>query len=182
MRGVIFTELIEFVEEALGFEVADKMIEKAHLGNEGVFSQGGNYPFNDMQKILMALSEITGKKPNELLYLFGKHLFSILVRIYGHNIKNIGNSLDFIDSVDKLVHAEVKKLYPDAELPTFTTIEKNSNLLIMIYKSEKRLESFAHGLIVACGKYFDDELNVSYETISQNPYEVKFIIKKNDNP
>jgi len=179
MRGVIFTELIEFVEEALGFEVAEKMIEKAHLGNEGVFSQGGNYPFKDMQKMLMALSEITGKKPNELLYLFGEHLFSILVRIYGHNIKNIGNSLDFIDSVENFVHVEVKKLYPDAELPSFASIEKNNSLLIMIYKSEKRLEAFAHGLIVACGKYFDDKLDVNYEVINQNPYEVKFIIKKN---
>lgn len=179
MRGVVFTELIEFVEEALGFEVADKMIEKAHLSNEGVFSQGGNYPFEDMQKLLMSLSEITGKNPNELLFIFGEHLFSILVKLYGHNIKEVGSSLDFIDSVEDFVHVEVKKLYPDAELPTFTTIEKTDNLLVMVYKSEKRLEAFAHGLIVSCGKYFEDDLEVSYKVINQSPYEVKFIIKKN---
>ncbi|MGB0990330.1 MAG: heme NO-binding domain-containing protein, partial [Halarcobacter sp.] len=69
MRGVIFTEMIEFVEEALGYEVADKMIEKAHLDNGGAFSQGGNYPFDQMVKMLTALSEITGKPPHELLFI-----------------------------------------------------------------------------------------------------------------
>ena len=47
MRGVVFTELIEFVEDVLGFETADKMIEDAKLNNNGVFTQGGNYPFSD---------------------------------------------------------------------------------------------------------------------------------------
>lgn len=75
MRGVVFTELIEFVESALGFEVADKMIEMSDLDNGGAFSQGGNYPFSHMQKLLSSLSKITGKEPQELLFIFGEHLF-----------------------------------------------------------------------------------------------------------
>ena len=56
MRGVVFTELMEFVEDKLGFEVADKMIEKSKLDNGGVFTQGGNYPFKDMVKLLTILT------------------------------------------------------------------------------------------------------------------------------
>lgn len=178
MRGVVFTELVEFVENALGFEVADKMIEMAKLSNHGAFSQGGNYPFEHMVKLLDSLSKITGKTPNELLYIFGEHLFSILVKLYAKDIKNIGGALEFVHSVDNFVHIEVKKLYPDADLPSFITQEKSKNHLVLIYKSEKRLEAFAHGLIVACGKYFNEILDVKYETISQNPYEVKFLINK----
>lgn len=177
MRGVIFTEMIEFVEEALGFEIADKMIEKAMLENHGAFSQGGNYPFEHMVKLLTALSEITGKAPNELLFIFGKHLFSTLVKLYGRDIK-AGNALDFIDSVEHYVHVEVKKLYPDAELPKFDTIQKDENQLTLIYKSNKKLEAFAHGLIEACGEYFQEPLKVKYKTISNEPYEVEFNIKK----
>lgn len=179
MRGVVFTELIEFVEDALGFEVADKMIEMAHLENDGEFSQGGNYPFEDMQKLLISLSKITNKEPSELLFIFGEHLFESLVKLYGQNIKEVGNSLDFIDSVEEYVHVEVKKLYPDADLPTFKTVSKSDSELVMIYQSEKRLHDFAHGLISSCGKYFEDELDVKYEIISQSPFQVKFNIKKN---
>lgn len=178
MRGVVFTEMIEFVENALGFDIADKMIEKAKLDNEGAFSQGGNYPFEDLVKLLTALSEITGKEPNELLFIFGEHLFSILVKLYGKNIKEIGSALNFIDSVENFVHVEVRKLYPDADLPSFETIEKTEDHLVLIYSSEKRLESFAHGLISSCGKYFNEPLTVSYKTISTSPYQVEFLIKK----
>lgn len=178
MRGVVFTELLEFVENALGFDVADKMIEMAKLSNHGAFSQGGNYPFDHMVKLLESLSKITGKSPNELLYIFGEHLFSILVKLYAKDIKNRGGSLEFIDSVDSFVHIEVKKLYPDVDLPRFITEEKSEKHLVLIYESEKKLEAFAHGLIIACGKYFDEILDVKYETISQNPYRVKFLINK----
>jgi len=178
MRGVIFTEMIEFVEEALGFEVADKMIEKAKLDNGGAFSQGGNYPFTDMVKLLGALSEITGKQPNELLFIFGEHLFSVLVKLYGKDIKEVGSAINFINSVEDYVHVEVKKLYPDADLPKFTTQEIDDNHIVLIYQSEKRLESFAHGLITACGNYFEEPLDVNFETISQEPYQVRFSIVK----
>lgn len=178
MRGVVFTEMIEFVENALGFEIADKMIENAKLENGGAFSQGGNYPFTDLVKLLTALSEITGKSPNDLLFIFGQYLFSVLVKLYGKNIKEVGSALDFIDSVEDYVHVEVKKLYPDVDLPTFKTVEKTDNQLILIYASEKRLESFAHGLISSCGEYFNEPLEISYKTISTEPYQVEFLIKK----
>lgn len=178
MRGVIFTEMIEFVENALGFDIADKMIEKASLPNNGAFSQGGNYPFDYMAKLLSTLSKITGKTSNELLFIFGKHLFSTLVRLYGKDIKTTNNALDFIDSVENYVHVEVKKLYPDAELPKFTTIKKEKNELILIYTSNKKLEAFAHGLMVACGEYFQEKLEINFEIISSKPHEVKFTIKK----
>ena len=73
---------------------------------------------------------------------------------------------------------EVKKLYPDVDLPTFQTVSKDENSMVLVYKSEKRLESFAHGLMIACGEYFNENLDISYKTISQEPYEVQFNIKK----
>lgn len=178
MRGVVFTELIEFVEEKLGFEVADQMIEQAKLAHGGTFTQGGNYPFEEMVKLLTALSKLTGKSPAELLEIFGEHLFNVLVKIYGKDIKENQSSLDFIDSVEHYVHVEVKKLYPDAELPTFTTTQKSDTMLVIIYQSEKKLDAFALGLIKSCGTYFGDTLNVTRKVISESPYKVEFTIIK----
>ena len=178
MRGVVFTELIEFVEDKLGFDIADKMIEQSKLDNGGAFTQGGNYPFKDMVKLLTSLSELTGKKPAELLEIFGEHLFGVLVKIYGKNIKENETALSFIDSVENYVHVEVKKLYPDVELPTFTTTYKDDKKIIIIYQSEKKLDAFAHGLIKACGEYFEEPLNIEKKIISEEPYQVEFSITK----
>ena len=178
MRGVVFTELIEFVEDKLGFEIADKMIEHSHLDNDGIFTQGGNYPFSHMQKMLMSLSKITGKSPQELMEIFGEHLFHVLVKIYGKNIKEDNSALEFINSVEDYVHVEVKKLYPDVELPTFTTTYYENNTLKMIYKSEKRMDAFALGLIRSCGEYFGEKLEITKEMICEEPYQVEFTIIK----
>lgn len=178
MRGVVFTELIEFVENALGFDTADKMIEKANLENDGAFSQGGNYPFSHMQKLLHSLSEITGKSKDELLFVFGKHLFSVLAKLYQKNMTDDLTALTFLDSVENFVHVEVKKLYPDADLPKFTTEEIDETHIVLIYQSEKRLESFAKGLMVSCGEYFNEPLEIKHEVINENPYQVKFFIEK----
>ncbi|HFS85217.1 MAG TPA: hypothetical protein ENK72_01200 [Epsilonproteobacteria bacterium] len=82
MKGIVFTELIEFVEEALGFEIADQMIGNAGLANEGAFTQAGNYPFEDLQKLVVRLSAATGKPAGDLLYLFGQYLFGRLIKLY----------------------------------------------------------------------------------------------------
>lgn len=178
MKGVVFTELVEFVEEKLGFEIADKMLEEAKLSHGGAFTQGGNYPFSEMVQVLTALSKITGKAPNDLLEIFGEHMFHVLVKIYGKNIREDNNALDFIDSVENYVHVEVKKLYPDADLPTFTTTSKSENALTLIYKSEKKLDALALGLIRSCGVYFGEKLTITKKIVNESPYEVEFSIIK----
>jgi hypothetical protein len=178
MRGVVFTELIEFVEEALGFDLADRMLENAHLENGGVFSQGGNYPFDELVKIVVSLSKETGKNVDELLHIFGKHFFGRLVKLYGRDIREDSNSLDFIGKVEKMVHVEVRKLYPDADLPTFEVVKQDANFLVMHYYSEKRLESLALGLMEGCAEYFNEKLKIEYHVASEKPHKVEFFIEK----
>ena len=43
MRGVIFTELFELIEEKFGFEALDDIIMGADLPNDGAYSATGNY-------------------------------------------------------------------------------------------------------------------------------------------
>lgn len=178
MRGLVFTELIEFVEEALGHNVSDKMIKEAKLDNNGVFTQGGSYEFDDLVKLVVSLSNITGKEVGELLYVFGEHMFERLVLLYGKEIDSKGSSIEFIDNVENVIHVEVRKLYPDAELPIFQTIEKGKDHLVIIYISNKRLEEFAHGLIDGCAKYFGELLDITYKTVDEDSHKVKFIIEK----
>ena len=87
-------------------------------------------------------------------------------------------ALSFLDSVENFVHVEVKKLYPDADLPRFITEHRDENHIVLIYQSEKRLESFAKGLMYSCGEYFNEPLDIKHEVINEEPYQVNFLVEK----
>ena len=58
---------------------------------------------------------------------------------------------------------EVKKLYEDAELPTFSVVEKTKNQLGIIYQSKRGLTYFAIGLMKATLSHFNVKGNVSVD-------------------
>ena len=53
---------------------------------------------------------------------------------------------------------EVRKLYPDAELPSFEYIVHSPGKLEMIYRSNRPFADLAQGLIEGCGERFGETL------------------------
>jgi hypothetical protein len=178
MKGVVFTEYLEFIEDQFGFDVVDDMIEKA--GVSGVYTQAGNYEFNELFEMVKSLSEITEAPVGALIGAFAKHLFKKLVVIYPKPVQEYSNAFEFISNIDNVVHPEVKKLYPEAELPTFETVSHTNDTLVMKYKSTKPLMDLAQGLMEGCGEHYNEKLDISYISLPKvNEYfEAEFTIKK----
>lgn len=84
-----------------------------------------------------------------------------------------------ISSIENHIHVEVRKIYPDAELPTFEVIEKTENSLIMIYKSSRAMHHFGLGLMNKTFEYFNSTAVIDLEKIKEDGTEVKFSITKN---
>jgi hypothetical protein len=177
MKGVVFTEYLEFIEEQFGFDVVDDMIEKA--GVSGVYTQAGNYEFNELFEMVQSLSKISKTAVGVLIGAFAKHLFKKLVVIYPKPVQEYSNSFEFISNIDNVVHPEVKKLYPEAELPTFETVSYTNNTLVMKYKSTKPLMDLAQGLMEGCAEHYNEKLDISYVPLPKtNEYfEAEFTIK-----
>ena len=86
--------------------------------------------------------------------------------------------LDFLAGVDGYVHVEVRKLYPDAELPRFHCTRTGPDTLIMDYYSGRHLEDLAEGLIVGTLRYYGSSGNVTREKIEkEGKAGVRFYIK-----
>ena len=163
MKGLVFTELLEYVENNFGFDMADKIIEEAKLENNGSFTQAGNYPFEELVKLVVALSKETNIEIPALLEIFGEHMFSRLISL-NPQLKNIfSSSLELISKVDNIIHPEVQKLYPGADLPKFNLIEQSDNKLVIDYISNKHLEPFAIGLMKGSAKCFNENLTITQE-------------------
>lgn len=179
MKGIIFTEFLEMVEEKFGLEVVDDIIEDCNLSSEGIYTSVGTYDFNEMVSLITSLSKTVQIDANTLIYTFGHFLFSSLGKAHPEVIKNYTNPLGLLYSIEDHIHVHVQKLYPDAELPTFKILEKTDTSLSMVYASSRGLYRLAHGLIEKCFEHFNSSAQVTYELLKNDGTEVKFDIIQN---
>lgn len=179
MKGIVFTEFLDLVEAKFGLEVVDEIIEKSNLPSDGIYTSIGTYEFSEMLSLLKHLSEHTKLSIDNLLLLYAEHFFDVLTESYPQLIGSYSNPIEMLSSIENHIHVEVKKIYPDAELPTFEVIEKTENSLIMVYKSTRAMPHFGLGLMNKTFEYFNSSATIVMEMIKEDGTEVKFIIKKN---
>lgn len=179
MKGIVFTEFLEMVESKFGLEVTDAIIEDSNLASEGIYTSVGTYEFNEMVSLITSLSDKVGIDVNTLIYTFGHYLFNSLGTAHPEVIKSYSNPLSLLYSIEDHIHVHVKKLYPEAELPTFKILEKTENSISMIYSSSRGLYRLAHGLIEKCFEHFNSSADVTYELMKDDGTEVKFDIVQN---
>ena len=166
MKGMVFTEFLDLVEDRFGLEDADAIIAAGGSEHGGSYTAVGNYDYKEMVHMVVALSERSGVPVADLLHVFGEHLFTVFHRKYGNFFDGVNSAFEFLGSIEDTIHVEVRKLYPDAELPEFTYPEQTDTRLVMDYKSARPLAHFAHGLIDGCIKHYGTVIDVTMVDMS----------------
>ena len=169
MKGIIFTEFLDFVAANHGADMVDDIVEDAATPHGGAYTSVGTYPFQEMQLLLTSLCRRTSANAAELLHAFGDHLCSRFVVKYPEFFAASANLFDFIESIDRHIHVEVHKLYPDAELPRFETKARAADQLIIDYISCRPLASLAQGMIHAAARHYSQTVTVSHSQIAGDP-------------
>lgn len=178
MKGVVFTGFLDLVEDKFGYEMVDKIIESSDLPSGGVYTSIGTYPHREIVQLVVQLSRHSQIPVSDLLKVYGQHFFSVLATQYAHFLTNITSSFQLFESIHHYIHVEVKKLYPDAELPHFATTRLSENVLEMIYTSERKMSDFAEGLIESCLKHYGETATIEKANITEDGSKVRFLITK----
>lgn len=176
MKGIVFTEFLEMVEERFGFSTVDQIIESSDLPSGGVYTAVGTYETSELFSLVSQLSTNAEIPVPELLRLYGHHLFTRFAAGFAHFFVDVDDSFVFLEQIDNYIHIEVRKLYPDAELPKIRTERPEHNQLQLFYTSERRMAQFALGLIEGCGMHFNETYQISMQNIHPSGSEVKFTI------
>ena len=176
MKGIVFAEFLEMVESNFGLETVDTIIENSDLPSGGAYTAVGTYEFSEMLQLVDQLSSITKISINDLLYTFGLYLFDSLARAHPDVVSSYKDPLSLLYSIEDHIHVQVKKLYPDAELPSFRILERLDHSLTMIYSSSRGLYALAHGLIKKTFDHFQKEVNVEMKLLNEQGTEVKFVV------
>ncbi|MGJ8761069.1 heme NO-binding domain-containing protein [Polaribacter sp. R2A056_3_33] len=178
MKGIVFTEFLDLVEEKFGLEMVDKIISQSELASEGVYTSIGTYSFSEMLQLVTNLSGNTGISTDDLLLVYAEHFFSVIKTSYPGLLETYKDPIEMLASIENHIHVEVQKIYPDAELPTFVVEEKTDNSIIMLYKSSRAMHHFGLGLMNKTFEHFNAKASIVLEKIKEDGTEVRFIVHK----
>ncbi len=162
---MLFTEFLELVEDQYGIEVADRVIQGAKLPNGGAYTAVGTYQHQELLALIRGLSQETGAATHVLMEAFGKYLFEYFSTAFPHLFNWANTSFDFLWKVDDIINVEVRKLYPDAELPRFQCVSFGEDRLELVYTSSRPLADLAEGLIKACVWHYKEVVDVEREDL-----------------
>ncbi|MBX2850025.1 MAG: heme NO-binding domain-containing protein [Acidiferrobacterales bacterium] len=158
MLGVIFTSLIEMMEQEVGLEATEEVLDKAQVESGACYTAVGFYPPEELVSIVTHLSQQTGIPIPDLVQQFGFYLFDLLATSHPHAVEGKTSVIELLSQLDSHIHVEVKKLYPEANLPAFKTIEESDSHIKLLYISTNRLEPLAEGLIKGGADYFNENV------------------------
>ncbi|THD67604.1 hypothetical protein E7Z59_08050 [Robertkochia marina] len=176
MKGIVFTEFLEMVENEFGLEVLDSIIENSELPSEGVYTSVGTYDFMEMQNLIVNLSKETGLEVDALLHAYGRYFFDVLTSHHQDIFDLYSSPLDMLASIENHIHVHVRKIYPGAELPTFQIIDLQKNYLEMIYYSDRSMYMFAKGLMERTFEHYHSGYQIDLEKLAPDGSKVRFKI------
>ncbi len=175
MKGMVFTEFLEMVEAKFSADMVDDIIDDANPASGGAYTSVGTYSHEELVDMVVALSNRTQIPVPVLVRTFGEHVFGVFARSFQQFFEGVPDALTFLSGIEDIIHAQVIKLYPDAQLPKFDCV-RDGNQLTMIYHSDRHLADLAEGLIMGCGQHFGDNLTIQRDEV--NELSTRFIVTK----
>ena len=160
MKGVVFTEFMELVEGNFGMQVADCVVTKGCPFHQNGFTSVGNYNHEYLINMVSHLSKEVNLEANDLVHAFGRHLFASFSRENPHYTDGVDSTFDLLLRVERVIHVEVRKLHPDAELPHFKFPPADEGCMNIEYISSRPFAQLCHGLIEASIEHFGEDLEI----------------------
>ncbi len=165
MKGMVFTEFLDMVEEKFSPAMADQIICAAPGRTGGAYTAVGKYDHTELVNLVLALSHATQVAVPELIRTFGHHMAGRFATSFARFFTAHDNVFDFLASVDSVIHVEVLKLYPDAELPSFKVVQRGPAHLALVYTSSRHLHDMALGLIEGAAAHFEEPVTVTQQAL-----------------
>ena len=99
MKGLIFTEFLEMVEDGMGYDTVDQLITESNLPSGGAYTAIGTYDHSEMVTLVMGLSKKTSIPVPDVLHAFGQYLFGTFQKSYSTFLDAAPDAFTFLESI-----------------------------------------------------------------------------------
>ena len=172
MKGIVFTELLDMLDQQMSMEEIEALIDEADLPSGGAYSAVGTYDYQEILTLVSLLSQKINVPVEDLKHAFGKFLFGSFVKKYPVFFHEEDTVFDVLSRIEDTIHVEVAKLYPDAELPQFEHEFLEDKHMRLTYRSRRPFSSLAEGLITGCIAYHEENITISRQDYREGEWYV----------
>ena len=156
MKGVIFNLAEQVVCAEYGEDTWDDLLEAAGL--DGAYSSLGSYDDADLAKLVCAASEALQLSPNDIVRWIGCKSLPRMASAYPHFFLAHSTTRSFVLALNDIIHPEVRKLYPGADVPVFDFDTASEDILVVGYHSHRKMCAFAQGLVEGAAEHYREEV------------------------
>jgi hypothetical protein len=157
MKGVVHNLLEQLVSRDYGEDTWDALLDASSL--EGAYTSLGSYPDDDFAKLVSAASDALDMSVDEVVSWLGRNALPLFAVRYPQLFAPHDSTRSFVLTLNDIIHPEVRKLYPGADVPEFD-FGARDDLLVMGYRSPRKLCSFAEGLLLGSADHFGERLTI----------------------
>ena len=158
MKGIVFNLLEEVVTRQHGERTWDDLLATAGL--EGAYTSLGSYPDSHLMKLVEAAAGALDRTAEEVLRWFAADALPLLADRYPQFFEPHRSTRSFLLTLNDVIHPEVRKLYPGAEVPVFDFETPSQEVLTIGYQSQRKLCAFGEGLIQGAAAHYGEQVLV----------------------
>jgi hypothetical protein len=167
MHGIVFSQLLKYVEMKQGSGACRLLLEHAQLETRTYLSVS-EYPDAEMETLISAAATMSGQPATVVLEDFGVFIAEPLMNMYGHLIPSEWKTLDLIDKTETTIHNVVRVQTPGATPPVLHTFRRSVDEVVLIYASPRKLCAFAIGIARGVAKQFKETIEVTQTKCMHN--------------
>lgn len=161
MQGIIFNVLSDFVIEKFGMEIWNKILEKSAVPSGGSYTSGATYADEEAVALATSIAAELNISVNDALRAFGEYLFPQLLSRGPIVMQEYTSLQELLTHLDETVHAEVKRVTPEAYLPAFQ-FSLNGQQGRLVYRSKRKMCPVAEGLSSGAAKHFGQKITIDH--------------------
>jgi hypothetical protein len=158
MKGIIFNLLEEVVVADHGDDAWDALLDDTGL--DGVYTAVGSYPDEEFVLILSHMPATLDRSMDGLLRWFGRKSIPLLAQRYPVFFDGHTTTRSFLLTLNDIIHPEVRKLYPDADVPEFSFATNGDSSLVVGYRSRRQLCALAEGFIEGAADFYGETVTL----------------------
>lgn len=142
----------------------ERIIDEANLESFGAYTSVGNYPHEEMLRLVTSASSIMDIPAEILMRQFGRELFPLLYESHPQfQEAGLTGAPLLLANIQDHIHLEVTKLYPDSN-PPVVSVESKEGRLEVKYESHRPFAYVALGLIEGCYEYFGESAEIQFDS------------------
>jgi hypothetical protein len=152
MKGIVFNLFEEVVRRSYGEDVWDELLLAAKL--PGAYTSLDSYDDRDFFRLAGSASDQLNMPTYDVVRWFGREALPLLAQKYPGLFERHSNTRSFVLALNDIIHPEVRKLYPGANVPAFMYDTSSPEVLGMTYQSPRKLCAFAEGLVEGAAMHY----------------------------